>query len=61
MEYSIYGGFTDSSLLTGVHPEIGKFGRDQGALKILPEVPEGNALGVYRVADRKNWSFVDGR
>jgi len=31
------------------HPEIGKFGRDRGARKILPQVPEGNALGVYIV------------
>ncbi|WP_419657081.1 uncharacterized protein Dvar_62160 [Desulfosarcina variabilis str. Montpellier] len=26
-----------SHLLDSVHPEIGKFGRDQGALKILPQ------------------------
>jgi len=57
--------------LHSVYPEIGKFGRDRGARKILLQVPEGNALGVHMVdisriqffaqqKYRANWPFLDG-
>jgi hypothetical protein len=33
----IFFPLTGQDLLMSVHPEIGKFGRDQGARKILPQ------------------------